>query len=682
MKRDDGAATDRKQISELSAQLKASGGSGSSQAQDESRVISQSLQASQTQVPTVTFIDNQHILPRHLLQPAINTPGVPGYLSGDYTMEQTAVPSYLQSVYDEGPHGTARSEQSSAIVQQRPLMEERHANSWGATMVNKRLRNEVFNDAFLKQPVDVQKYQKASTRTIPRKALQHILRQANSETNLTAQREEKDSKDAAPISGLSQARLLQAQGDVDTGDHIDEEAIVDGDAPEDVTGTSAPEAHVVADQLRPRHKRRRYSGTGLRRRPRNVSDPRGDLKYYEGPDEAAYKADIEDMAATNTTNISRPSFATSMEATPGEQSAESHKMARAWTSTDGSNNVSTSSTTPALAIKKNPLRSRGHDDGIPSEAALSHTPAATAMSPTPAFRKIPRPINPKEAQRQTGSRQEFFLLMEDLTAGMKRPCIMDLKMGTRQYGVDATPKKQLSQQRKCATTTSRELGVRICGMQVWDVSKESYLFRDKYYGRNVQAGQEFRDVLRRFLCDGKDPCSILRHIPNMLHKLDQLEAIVQRLRGYRFYAASLLVFYDGDQSEPAEETTEDDTTVEDSTDFATDTEDVREELVRRRRLGRRNKRNIDFKMADFANSVTAADLARDRPCPPQHPSDVDRGFLRGLRTLQVYLRQIQRDVCSELGLACQLREVVVGELSLEDSADDDGGGNDDGHVSA
>ncbi len=35
---------------------------------------------------------------------------------------------------------------------------------------------------------------------------------------------------------------------------------------------------------------------------------------------------------------------------------------------------------------------------------------------------------------------------------------------------------------------------------------------------------------------------------------------------------------------------------------------------------RRNRHEIDFKMADFANSVTAGDLAKDKPCPPQHPN--------------------------------------------------------------
>ena len=56
---------------------------------------------------------------------------------------------------------------------------------------------------------------------------------------------------------------------------------------------------------------------------------------------------------------------------------------------------------------------------------------------------------------ESSTRTEWFLLIENLTKNMIRPCVLDLKMGTRQYGVHSSPEKRASQRKKYKSPTSR-----------------------------------------------------------------------------------------------------------------------------------------------------------------------------------------------------------------------------------
>lgn len=615
MKRDDAAIAERQKVMEQASSDSTSAedvgflaGNGETRADTvPTRLISQSLAANANgQVPTVTFYDNRHILPRNLLQPAI---------------PQEQVRQRSPSVSRPSPK-VPRS-----LSQPRPQLEER-PNSWGATTVNKRLRNEVFNDAFLKQPVEIQRHRRPDQKSIPRQTLHRLLRATNSDPNLIQPPEEREaSQDAEPITPPNMARN-HSHSDLGPGGNFLNPETTHCEDMKDLTGTSLPEPIILSENPVTPKKQRRFSSGGLRRKPEDVQQPtRGDLKYFEEADDAGYKGDSESASRDDSQEVA---------------------------DTVENGTVSTNGT------RDDP----NYIDLPPSTGGSAVT--STLPSPTVEFRKIPRPVNPKEAKSQR-DRVEYFLLLEDLTAGMKRPCMMDLKMGTRQYGVDATAKKQKSQQAKCMNTTSAELGVRICGLQVWNAQTQQYEFQDKYFGRQLKAGQEFQDALQKFLFNGVELQSVLRHIPVVLRKISQLEQIIRGLRGYRFYAASLLMFYDGDTSDDG---TDYETAYDSTTDAATDTE----ELPRRR--GKRNRREIDFKMADFANSVTPLDRIKPKSCLPKYGNEPDIGFLKGLRSLRKYFLQIQRDVRAELGL--DLRGRLSGQADAAGDAWDE---EDEGMVS-
>merc|ERR1711939_1272254 len=133
-----------------------------------------------------------------------------------------------------------------------------------------------------------------------------------------------------------------------------------------------------------------------------------------------------------------------------------------------------------------------------------------------------------------------------------------------------------------------------------------------YFGRDLKVGLEFQNALKRFL-----------------------------------YDASLLMFYDGN------------------------TEEVEESDNGGAENGVRNKKkDIDFKIADFANCVTLEDSRfQDRPCPPMHPESPDNGFLRGLRSLRKYFLAIQAEIRSEMGISSETQDEANGvELTDEDDA--------------
>ncbi|KLJ07695.1 hypothetical protein EMPG_16829 [Blastomyces silverae] len=540
-------------------------------------------------IPKVILENNRHIIPLDLF---------------------TSTESSPDSRDISGTGQTAAKSASASIADAPPL--KRHGASWGATTVNTKLQEQVLREVFAPPPIHHHRRHARGHNSLSR------LRAETSRRRNNASMDRQSSQSDSPVRTVREGsmpplRMNRDEDKKETNLSSSVSTVVNGDTHglEKIYTEEAPYRPKVLAPTTSRT-RRRHSGSGLERKRSMSNGKAGDLVYF---DDDGYGGDKEDEI-----------FRMEPEA-PARPASSQPVTNTALVFDDASSGAHESETMLELAT---PLQNKKYPVALETSAGGP----------------VRLPVNPKEAQTTKDERVKFFLLLEDLTAGMNRPCVLDLKMGTRQYGIEADEKKKKSQRRKCQTTTSQQLGVRLCGMQVWNIKKQEYLFEDKYFGRDLKAGRQFQDALTRFLYDGVSYSSVTKKIPVILDKLARLESMVRRLPGYRLYASSLLILYDGEK--PVEQEKPDATTTTVDRDSATKQQKKKKGTSVGDDKDGQNSFGLRVKIVDFANCITGEDgIPPNASCPPRNPHDIDRGYLRGLRSLRMYFQRILKEINDE-----------------------------------
>ncbi|KAF1969662.1 SAICAR synthase-like protein [Bimuria novae-zelandiae CBS 107.79] len=165
---------------------------------------------------------------------------------------------------------------------------------------------------------------------------------------------------------------------------------------------------------------------------------------------------------------------------------------------------------------------------------------------------------------------ELHIVLENITAGFKKPNVLDLKLGAQLWDDGAKPEKRARLDKVAAETTSASLGFRIAGMRVWkgvpvppvpdtlkdfvDVDDEGgYWVYNKMYGRKFSADNVKEGFEAYIHSQGTETKQLERAREVLAFFLGEVKDItdVFERKESRMYSASILLVYEGDVDEYA-----------------------------------------------------------------------------------------------------------------------------------
>lgn len=136
-----------------------------------------------------------------------------------------------------------------------------------------------------------------------------------------------------------------------------------------------------------------------------------------------------------------------------------------------------------------------------------------------------------------------FMMIENATIGMVKPCIMDVKIGAKTYGPDASEEKAAKQDASYAGT-KKPFGFSILGMSVYEgEGKADFKVLGKDYGKGLDK-DNINDFIKNYFDKETELFNNKIVMEIMIERLRALEKMYSQQRIFHIFGSSILFVYD------------------------------------------------------------------------------------------------------------------------------------------
>lgn len=188
------------------------------------------------------------------------------------------------------------------------------------------------------------------------------------------------------------------------------------------------------------------------------------------------------------------------------------------------------------------------------QAMVQYRPAAAALDDSASKKRPSCPpealplaalarVVPTYSGVTLGPAGNALLILDDICARYKQPCVLDVKLGHRTWYEWASDAYIAKCKPKDEGTTQASLGFRLCGARVFQQITGEYWAADRQWGKRLAGAADVAEALRRFGDNGALPPGAV--LAAALPQLRDLEAALQQQTTFHFFSASLLLTYEG-----------------------------------------------------------------------------------------------------------------------------------------